>query len=402
MYSLHLTPEQLEIRDTVRAFATKELKPLAEKPARMEARDRSPLAGVLAAAAELGLKTLALPEDMGGAGGDALTAVIVAEELAAGDCDTAAILATTSAVARALLGELASPGQRDMWLPKVVDAQGQLAWARGLANTEIGINYHRQAATAEATVTATRQGSSYVLNGTSHGVANAPVASLVAVSATTDAKSRRPAGLVALVVPRGTAGMTITPLVHGRFLGSCGDITFKDCKVPADHLVGGADGAAAATALGRLDAVPIQAAVALGIGRACYEAAIDYARLRVQGGRPIIEHQAIAEKLASSAVRLETARAAIWAAAWAADHPEAVTDGSLTALPLPRIAHIHAAEQVYRAAKDCAECFGAMGVMRDMPLHKYVEDTRRFLHSDGGAGEHKLALAEAIAGFRRE
>lgn len=407
MYSLHLTPEQIEIRDMVRDFATKEIKPIAEKPARMEATDRSPIASVLAQAAELGLKTLALPEDMGGAGADALTLAIVAEELGFGDPDTASILAETSLVARAVFGELATAEQRTLWLPKLTDdAQAQLAWARGLGETEIGINYHRPQATAHATITAVRTGNHYVLNGVSRGVLNAPVASLVVVSASTDAKSKRPTGkiggMIALVVPRGADGMTVKPLVQGRFVGQAGDVVLRDCKVPADHLLGGADGVAAGKALARLDAVPVRQALNLAIGRSAFETAIDYAKLRVQGGRPIIEHQAIAEKLADAAVRLETARMAIWAAAWTADHPEAVSDRSVSGLPLATIAHLHTAEQIYRVAKDCAECFGAMSVMRDMPLHKFVEDARRCLHSAGGLAEHKFALAEAIAGFRRE
>lgn len=403
MYSLHLTPEQIEIRDMVRDFAAKEIKPIAEKPARMEARDRSPIAEALAQAAELGLKSLALPEDMGGAGADALTSVIVAEELAVGDPDTAAILAETSVLARALLAELATPQQRKTWLSKLADdPAAQLAWARGLANAEVGINYHRAASSAEASVTATRSGNHYVLNGTSLGVTNAPVASLIAVSASPEAKSRRPHGMIALLVPRGAEGMKVTPVAQGRFVGPCGDVAFDNCKVPADHLLGGADGAAAASALARIDATPFRQAINLGIGRACFEAAVDYAKLRVQGGRPIIEHQAIAEKLASAAVRIETARQAIWAAAWTLDHPEAVADRSLSTLPLATIAHIHTAEQIYRATKDCAECFGAMSVMRDMPLHKYVEDTRRCLHAAGGVADKKYELAEAIAGFRRD
>lgn len=403
MYSLHLTPEQLEIRDMVRDFAAKEIKPLAEKPARMEATDRSPLTNVLAQAAELGLKTLALPEDMGGAGADALTSAIVAEELAVGDPDTASILAETSRIARAVFAELAGAEQRKTWLPKLMDdPQAQLAWARGLGDTGIGINYHRNASTTQATITATRSGNHYVLNGTSRGVANAPVAGLIIASASNDAKSKRPSGLIALLVPSGADGMSVKPLAQGRFVGPAGDVTFENCKVPADHLLGGADGVAAAKALARLDATPVQPAVNLGIGRAAYEAAIDYAKLRVQGGRPIIEHHAIAEKLAAAAVRIETARLAIWSAAWAADNQDAVSNRSLSSLPLATIAHLHTAEQIFRAAKDCAECFGAMSVMRDMPLHKFVDDARRFVHSSGGLAEHRFALAEVIAGFRRE
>ncbi len=398
MYSLHLTPEQIEIRDTVRDFAAGEIKPLAEKPERMEARDRSPMTGVLAQAAELGLKSLSLSEANGGSGADALTAAIVAEELAFGCPDTAAILAETSMLAGVLFDVAMSPAQRERFLPPFQgDAQSQLALARASADTEIGANYHRAASSARATVTATRAGQTWVLNGESLGVANAPLAGLLAVCATT--ADGKPA---MLLVPKGAPGMSITALAPGRFLGHWGDVTFKDCKVPADHLLGQPGDGTAAKVLARCDAQPRREAVNLGVGRAAYEAAIDYAKLRVQGGRPIIEHQAIAVKLADSAIRLETARAAIWAAAWAADHPEALADRSLSPLPLAVIARIHTAEAVHRAAKDCAECFGAMGVMRDIPLHKHIEDARRCLHAAGGMADAKYALAEAIAGFRRE
>ena len=80
--------------------------------------------------------------------------------------------------------------------------------------------------------------------------------------------------------------------------------------------------------------MPLFQALNLGIGRAAYEAALDYAQLRVQGGRRIVEHQAIGTKLAEIAIRLEVARNAIWRAAWASDHPEAFADRSLPDLPL--------------------------------------------------------------------
>lgn len=403
MYSLHLTPEQLEIRDMVRAFVAKELKPIAEKSARMEAVDRTPIASALTQAAELGLKTLLLSEDHGGSGGDALTAMIVAEELGFGDPHTGAVLAETALVARAAFGMLATSEQRKQLMPALDgNPKSQLAWARGITEATLGVNYHRQQATAAPSVTAVKSGSTYTISGACRGVANAPVAGLIIVSAATDPKAKGTGGLIALAVPAGTPGLKIETVASGKFLGLCGNITFETCKVPADHLLGGADGAAAAKALAWIDAVPASAAVALGVGRAAYEAAIDYAKLRVQGGRPIIEHQAIAEKIASSAVRLETARSMIWQAAWAADNPDAVGDGSLSRLPLGTIARAHTAEAIHRATKDCAECFGAMGVMRDMPLHKFIDDARRFLHADGGVMEHKLRLAEAIAGFRRE
>ena len=143
------------------------------------------------------------------------------------------------------------------------------------------------------------------------------------------------------------------------------------------------------------------AALNLGIGRAAYEAALDYAQLRVQGGRRIIEHQAIGTKLADIAIRLEVARNAIWKAAWAQDHPDALADRSLADLPLATIAQVFTAEAVLAAAKDAAECFGAMGVMRDMPLQKYVQDARICLHSGHGPREARLRIAEALARYQR-
>jgi len=141
-------------------------------------------------------------------------------------------------------------------------------------------------------------------------------------------------------------------------------------------------------------------ALALGIGRAAYDAAVEYARLRVQGGRLLIEHQAIGMKLAEIAIKLEVARAAIWQAAWAFDHPAAVADRSLPDLPLQSIAQILTSEMMVKATKDAAEIFGAMGVMRDMPLQKYIHDARVCLHSGNGNSDAKLRLAEVIAGYR--
>ena len=134
---------------------------------------------------------------------------------------------------------------------------------------------------------------------------------------------------------------------------------------------------------------------------AAYEAALDYAHLRVQGGRPLIEHQAIATKLAEVAIKLEVARATIWQAAWASDHPEAVADRSLADLPLTTMTQVFVGETLLKATKDAAEVFGAMGVMRDMPLQKYVNDARICLHSGDGVTDAKLRIAEMLAGYRR-
>jgi alkylation response protein AidB-like acyl-CoA dehydrogenase len=100
-------------------------------------------------------------------------------------------------------------------------------------------------------------------------------------------------------------------------------------------------------------------------------------------------------------ISLETVRNAIWQAAWAADNPGAEADGNFAPLPRAKISQVVTAERIYRATKDSAECFGAMGVMRDMPLQKYIHVSRVFLHTGDGAADTRLRIAESLAGFTR-
>jgi alkylation response protein AidB-like acyl-CoA dehydrogenase len=394
MYNLHLSAEQIEIRDTVRDFVTREIKPAATRAGRLDVQDRSLLTAQIEAASQLGLRTLALSETLGGAGADALTSCIVTEELAAGDADIAGILSETSRLAHLLFDRAMTDAQRDQFLPKFLnDDRFHLAFAGYETGTRLGVNYHRPAASEEAVITsAVKSGGDYIVNGVKHGVANAPVAGLFAVLAD---------NARVLLVPADTPGVSVEAHDKAWHHGACGDVAFEDCKVPAANLLGGEAAAllTGADAAGRGN--PIFQALNLGIARAAYEAALDYAHLRVQGGRPIIEHQAIATKLAEVAVKLEVARAAIWQAAWASDHPEAVADRSLSDLPLTTMTQVFVGETLLKATKDAAEVFGAMGVMRDMPLQKYVHDARVCLHSGDGATDAKLRIAEVLAGYRR-
>jgi alkylation response protein AidB-like acyl-CoA dehydrogenase len=137
----------------------------------------------------------------------------------------------------------------------------------------------------------------------------------------------------------------------------------------------------------------------LGIGRAALEAGVEYAKLRVQGARRIIEHQAIGTILADAAIRIEVARSILWHAAWALDHPEQRTGHDGFDLPLDAVARVFTSEAVYKATEEAAECFGGSGVMLDMPLPKYVRDARMFLHSRDSNTVARFRIAEALAGF---
>ena len=396
MYSLRLSAEQIEFRDTVRDFVGAEIKPVVLNADRLDAGDRRLPMAVLDKASQMGLRTLALAEDQGGVGADNLTCCIVTEELAAGDADIAAVMAETSALGGALFAAM-SEAQRDGFLSTFLeDDRYHLALAdhEPDSDTSLGINYHRPASGRPASKTkATRSADCWIVNGVKDCVANASLAKLFAVEVETDT------GVRLLLVPSDSKGLTVQEDAEPRWYhGSRGQVTLKDCLVPADHMLGeSVPNLRGETGRG----IPLSQALNLGIGRAAYEAALDYAQLRVQGGRRIVEHQAIATKLADVAIRLEVARNVIWQAAWASDHPEAYADRSLSDLPLTTIAQAFAADAIYRATKDAAECFGAMGVMRDMPLQKYLTDARICLYSGDGLSDAKLRIAEALANYRR-
>jgi len=404
MYNLQLTPEQLEFRDTVREFVEGEIKPVALHPDRLQPFEKPLLADLLDKAAQMGLRTLALSEEAGGAGADGLTSCIVLEELGAGDVDLAAVLGQTSALGHVLFDRLMSSEQRKRFLPKFTgDDRYHLAFAGRVPGAGAGWCYHRPlAAESGADPVAVKQGNDWEINGSIPFVANATVAKLFAVQARAGTK-----GLTTLLVPRDAPGLTVRePLKavgegirwhHGAGAG----MTFKDCKVPADHLLGKEGASLFAQGTEAARGVTQIAAINLGLGRAAYEAAVDYSKIRRQGGRNIIEHQAIGTKLADCTIKLELARGMIWKAAWLLDHPEAVSDRSASELPFHVIARVYTAEAVNEVTLLAAECFGAMGVMRDMPLQKYVHDSMVFLHNDDADGAAKLAVAEAVAGYRR-
>jgi len=399
MFDHQLTQEQIEFRDTVRDFVTHEVKPVALNSTRLQDLARPLPIELIDKAARIGLRTLSLSEESGGAGADNLTACVVMEELGAGDVDVAMPLAHTSMLGAMLFDRAMTKEQRGRFLPPFMDDDRyHLAFAAAQANPDLRWKYHRQAdAALECSITARRQGDDWMLDGTTGFVANASIAKLMVVQAQSGD------GLVTLLIPLEAGGLTVRDTAPDGesvkwYHGAGGELVLKGCKVPvANEIPVETVRVIQPLASGH----PQLCAMNIGVGRAAFEAAVDYAKLRIQGGRPIIQHQAIGTLLADVAIRLSVARDAVWHAAWALDHPDQRSEYSGFDLPLGSIAQVYTAEAVYKATEDAAECFGAMGVMLDMPIPKFMRDARLFLHSGDSSAVAKFRIAEALAGFER-
>jgi alkylation response protein AidB-like acyl-CoA dehydrogenase len=409
MYDLRLSPEQMEICATIRDFVAREVKPVVSSPRHLQQPVRRIPLELLDKASQLGLRTLALSEELGGTGADVVTSCMVLEELAAGDVDLAVTFAHTSALGHALFDGAMAPAQRERYLERfLTEDRFHLSYVGREPDAEIGWGYHRPAPVESdfATSAVRHSDGSWIINGTARFVPNAHIAKLIAVQARTDMSDG--SGYITLLVPSDLPGLTIRgcedierlPGADGFpdllwYHGLRGEVTFRQCRVPADHMLKGTmDGCLR-------DESPQMGAINLGIGRAAYEAALDYAKLRVQGGRRIIEHQAIGTILANVAIKLEAARGLVWKAAWAADNPEVIEANGRPQLPFQYVAKAFTSEAVHEAALDSAECFGAMGVMRDMPLQKHVHDALVFIHGGTSNSIARFRVAEAVAGYQR-
>jgi alkylation response protein AidB-like acyl-CoA dehydrogenase len=408
-FALRLTAEQLAIRRTVRDFANNEVKPVALQRDRLEHFDQRFPREALTKASRLGFRTFGLSEENGGGGVDNLTSCIIAEELAVGDVGFATTLVQTSALAHAWFDVQMTKEQLNRFLPDfLADDQYQLATAGHEPDTDLGWCYHRPLVlgTGYKTTAVCDADGNWIINGIKNFITNAPVAKLIAVEVRTGPPSGGLSGVSTILVPGNAPGLSIHEHDKvGRRLGSNGELVFDNVRVPSTNLLGkeGASPRVQADEGGlRGRGMPRFQALNLGIGRAAYEAALEYARLRVQGGRPIIEHQSVGLTLADMAASLEAARVLIWQAAWASDHPDAYADESLPDLPLQTIAKIVTSETVQQVTLQAAQIFGGMGVMRELPMQKYVRDAMVFLHSEQSNDVARMKIAESLAGYRRQ
>ena len=388
-----LTQDQQRWRNRAREFTENIIKPDVMR------RDRLPTAAEripwdwIREADKQGIRTLGVPASFGGAGSDIFTLCLVGEELAAGDLGFAVIMDQCWKMAH-LFSAAMNAEQQQRFIPKfVADPEATTA----IAITEPGAGSDHQGFYDSPDIhfktTAVRDGDDYVINGTKRYVSNGCMAKLYFVVARTDTQKTLREGGSIFVVPSDTPGFR-AGFFHEKSsqrLATNGTFHFENCRVPAGNMLVGEG------LLGRLRSDYMwgskaeAAATALGVGRAAYEYALDYAKKRVQGGKPIVEQQAVAMMLGIMAMKLDAARLQIWKAAWLADRqqPEARALGLL--------AKVNASETAFECCRLAGEILGGASIMHEHPVEKYLRDASSFLHSDGTNQLCLLRASQAIA-----
>ena len=293
---MRLTDEQRLLRDTAREVARRELAPHA---AEWDREARFPTEA-LAALGRLGFMGMLVPPEFGGAGADHVGYALAIEEIAAGDGATSTIVAVNS-LSCGIVQQYGSDAQKRRFL--VPMAQGDMLAAFCLTEPQAGSD------AAAIKTRARRHGNRWVLNGTKQFITSGSTAKVAIVFAVTDpAAGRR--GISAFIVPTDTPGYRVARLEKklGQRASDTAQLVFEDVELTPDLLLG-QEGEGYRIALANLEGGRIGiAAQALGMARAAYEAALAYAREREAFGQKLIEHQAVAFRLADMATQLAAAR----------------------------------------------------------------------------------------------
>jgi acyl-CoA dehydrogenase len=396
--SRYLSDEQRLMRETCRRYTDDVVRPFIEADREREwsfnAAARLP-AEILVEADRAGLRGLGVPARYGGVGLDPATAAqtfsVIATELARGDSGLADKLVQNWKIS-VLLHALAPERLQDEWFGRyMADPQFLMAHCltepRGASDRWLPYNVPE----AGMDTRAVHRDGYWTINGRKQFISNGYDASLYVVYANTDPSVGLLDGTSSFLVPRGTPGLEVTrcnETVGGRYMNN-GEIVFDDCRVPEDHLL------AHGNALGRAGIYfrpgkVIVAAKNLGIGIAAFEDTAAWVQQRVQGGRILIKHQAVALRLAAMATKLEAVSALLRRAAVAVD------EGAPDAAHLCDMVKVFASQEILAVCQHAVELHGGYGAMLEVGVEKYLRDAAVYLHTDATADVANFKIVKTL------
>jgi alkylation response protein AidB-like acyl-CoA dehydrogenase len=376
---MQFTDSQILVRDTARAFAQEKLAPNAAEWDRAASFPKSAIAEM----GSLGFMGMLVPEEWGGAGVDHVTYALAIEEIAAGDGSCSTIMSVHNSVVCMPLLKFGTREQQERFLKPL--AQGQQLGAFCLTEPQAGSD-------ASAIKTrARRDGNQWVLNGTKQFISSGSTADLAIVFAVTD-PTKGKKGISAFIVPTKTAGWTVARTEHklGQRASDTCQIVFDEMRITPDLMLG-EEGEGYRIALANLEGGRIGiAAQSVGMARAAYEAALAYAQQRESFGKKIVEHQAVAFRLADMATQIAAARHLVLDAA-------RLRDAGEPCLTEAAMAKLFASEMAEKVCSDAIQVHGGYGYLNDFPVERIYRDVRVCQIYEGTSDVQRLVISRALA-----
>src|SRR5881394_2082874 len=366
-----------EIREAVRRYAREQLAPNAARWDRESEFPREALKGLAA----MGLYGIAIPEEWGGAGLDYVAMAIASEEISAGDCATATIVAVNNLVAGILNG-YGNTAQKEKYLKPL--ARGDMLGAFALTEPAVGSD------AAAITTRAERKDGHYVLNGVKQFITSGKNADIAVVFAVTD-KAAGKKGISAFLVPTKSPGYVVARIEDklGQRASDTAQIALENCKVAADHLLA-QEGVGYRIALANLESGRINvAAQSTGVARTALEAALAYARERESMGKPLIEHQAINFRLADMATQIEAARQLY-------SHAARLRSEGKPCIREASMAKLYASEMAERVCSDAIQIHGGYGYVADFPVERLYRDVRVTQIYEGASDIQRMVIGRTL------
>src|SRR6266481_2148254 len=393
-----LSEEQRLMRQSCRDFVDEVVTPFIRSNWQRE-WDMNPQARlppeILKRADEIGIRTLAVPEEFGGVelerNAEVRTFALIAEEIARGDSGLADKLVQNWKVS-VLLRNLAPRHLQEKWFKRLM-AEPQFLLAHCLTEPRGAFDRWRAYNVPESAMKtrAVKKNGGWVINGRKQFISNGYDAGLYVVYANTNPKVGMLQGTSSFLVPRDTRGLTIArcnETLGGRFMNN-GELVFEDMRLPKDHLLVEND-ALAKTGVYFKPGKIIQASKNLGVGVAAFERTAEYVQNYVQGGRILIKHQAVALRLAEMATKLSAVRALLHEAA------RAVDERAPDAEELCNMVKLFASEEVFKVAQHAVELHGGNGIMLDFGIEKLFRDAAVFLHMDATVDISKFKIVKLM------
>ena len=369
------TTEQEMIRDAARDFTAKEIAPYAME---WDKTCTVPIK-VLTALGKLGMMGMCVPPEWGGSGTDFVSYILATEEIAAGDCGVCNMMNVHNSPVCVVLRDYGTAEQKQRMLRPL--ARGELFGAFLLTEPHAGSD------AGALRTTAVRRGDKFILNGTKQFITGGSTAHIAMIIAVTDPSLGRK-GMTCFITRTDNPGYKVARVEHklGHRTNDTCQIVFDDMEVPAEDVVGNI-GDGYKIALANLEGGRIHVgAQAVGVARAALEAAVKYANERETFGKTIIQHQAIAFKLADMGTQLAAARQLVL-------HAAQVKDTGANALKEASMAKLFASEMSERVCSDALQIHGGYRYLADFPVEKYYRDARILQIYEGTSEVQKLLIS---------